>query len=69
MKKMMIRGGLCANFSIDGFRFDKFVHFSFTDDSYIKGLFQASSPLYEHPIAYAIITIKALGLNTQRKIT
>lgn len=42
-------GGLCANFSIDGFRFDKFVHFSFTDDSYIKGLFQASSPLYEHP--------------------
>ena len=42
-------GGLCANFSIDGFRFDKFVHFSFADDSYIKELFESSSPLYDHP--------------------
>lgn len=42
-------GGLCGNFSIDGFRFDRFVHFTFTDDPYIKGLFEKSSPLYEHP--------------------
>lgn len=42
-------GGLCGNFSIDGFRFDKFVHFTFTDDEYIKGIFEKSSPLYEHP--------------------
>lgn len=42
-------GGLCGNFSIDGFRFDKFVHFSFADDSYIKELFESSSPLYEYP--------------------
>lgn len=42
-------GGLCANFSIDGFRFDKFVHFTFTDDPYIKGIFESSSPLYDHP--------------------
>lgn len=42
-------GGLCGNFAIDGFRFDKFVHFTFTDDSYIKGIFEKSSPLYEHP--------------------
>lgn len=42
-------GGLCGNFTIDGFRFDKFVHFTFTDDSYIKGIFEKSSPLYEHP--------------------
>ena len=25
-------GGLCDNFEIDGFRFDKFVHFSFTEN-------------------------------------
>lgn len=42
-------GGLCGNFVIDGFRFDKFVHFTFTDDEYIKGIFEKSSPLYEHP--------------------
>ena len=32
-------GGLCANFTINGFRFDKFVHFTFADDDYIKDLF------------------------------
>ena len=42
-------GGLCGNFTIDGFRFDKFVHFTFTDDPYIKGVFEKSSPLYDHP--------------------
>ncbi len=42
-------GGLCGNFTIDGFRFDRFVHFTFTDDPYIKGIFEKSSPLYNHP--------------------
>nr|MCR5506702.1 FAD-dependent oxidoreductase [bacterium] len=42
-------GGLCGNFTIDGFRFDRFVHFTFTDDPYIKGIFEKSSLLYEHP--------------------
>ena len=42
-------GGLCAFFTIDGFRFDRFVHFTFTDDSYTKEIFEKSSPLYEHP--------------------
>ena len=42
-------GGLCGNFTIDGFRFDRFVHFTFTEDSYIKGIFENSSPLYNHP--------------------
>lgn len=42
-------GGLCGYFEIDGFRFDRFVHFTFTDDPYIKGIFEKSSPLYEHP--------------------
>ena len=42
-------GGLCGNFTINGFRFDRFVHFTFTDDPYIKGIFEKSSPLYDHP--------------------
>lgn len=42
-------GGLCAHFTIDAFRFDRFVHFTFTNDPYIKGIFEKSSPLYEHP--------------------
>ena len=42
-------GGLCGNFTIDGFRFDRFVHFTFADDPYIAGLFEKSSPLYAHP--------------------
>ncbi len=42
-------GGLCGNFTIDGFRFDKFVHFTFAQDEYIKNLFEQSSPTYAHP--------------------
>ena len=42
-------GGLCGNFNINGFRFDKFVHLSFADDPYIKELFVSQTPLYEHP--------------------
>ena len=42
-------GGLCGNFTIDGFRFDRFVHFTFTEDPYIKGIFQNSSALFDHP--------------------
>jgi len=42
-------GGLCGNFTIDGFRFDRFVHFTFVKDPYILGIFEHSSPLYAHP--------------------
>ena len=42
-------GGLCGNFTIDGFRFDKFVHFSFAPDEYTKNIFENSSPTYAHP--------------------
>lgn len=42
-------GGLCGNFTIDGFRFDRFVHFTFAPDEYIKNLFEESSPTYAHP--------------------
>ncbi|PNR91815.1 hypothetical protein HWHPT5561_06615 [Petrotoga sp. HWH.PT.55.6.1] len=42
-------GGLCDNFTIDGFRFDKFVHFSFTKNKYVMNLFKQSTDYYEHP--------------------
>ena len=42
-------GGLCGNFTIGGFRFDRFVHFTFSDDPYIADLFAKSSPLHAHP--------------------
>ena len=41
-------GGLCGNFTINGFRFDKFVHFSFATDEYIVNLFKKSADMYEH---------------------
>ena len=42
-------GGLCGNFTIDGFRFDRFVHFTFAPDEYIKNIFKESSPTFPHP--------------------
>ncbi len=42
-------GGLCGFFEIDGFRFDRFVHFTFAKDEKIAKLFAKSSPLYAHP--------------------
>lgn len=41
-------GGLCGNFTIDGFRFDKFVHFSFAPDEYTADIFSKSSEMFEH---------------------
>ncbi len=37
-------GGLCGNFEIDGFRFDRFVHFTFSADETVNKIFNASSP-------------------------
>ena len=41
-------GGLCGNFSIQGFRFDKFVHFSFTENEYVKNLFTHNLEILVH---------------------
>lgn len=41
-------GGLCDNFEIDGFRFDKFVHFSFTENREVKEIFRKGSESIEH---------------------
>ena len=40
-------GGLCGNFSVDGFRFDKAVHLSFNEPPLVKKLF-LSRPHYAH---------------------
>lgn len=29
-------GGLCGNFEFNGFKFDKAIHLSFTEDEYVK---------------------------------
>ena len=42
-------GGLCGNFTIEGFRFDKFVHFTFAPDEYTQKIFEESSPTIPHP--------------------
>lgn len=41
-------GGLCGNFTIDGFRFDRFVHFSFAPDESDKKLFANDTGMIEH---------------------
>lgn len=41
-------GGLCGQFSIDGFRFDRFVHFTFAEDAYVQRKFLESGDLHEH---------------------
>lgn len=41
-------GGLCGNFSIDGFRFDKAVHLSFASDAYVQNLMYGETPYHKH---------------------
>lgn len=40
-------GGLLDNFTIDGFRFDKFIHLSFAKDDYVNDIF-FKTPLIKH---------------------
>lgn len=49
LEKDSTYGGLCGNFTIDGFRFDRFVHFSFAKDEEVNRIFSAGSPeVYRH---------------------
>lgn len=41
-------GGLCDNFEIKGFIFDKAVHLSFTKDKYVKSLFAKSTDFFTY---------------------
>lgn len=46
-------GGLCGNFQIEGFRFDKAIHLSFTNNEHVKELFSKSCEYITHnPLAY-----------------
>jgi len=46
-------GGLCGNFTIDGFRFDKAVHLSFASNKHVQELFKKSTEINIHkPDAY-----------------
>ncbi len=46
-------GGLCGNFTINGFRFDKAVHLSFAKSEYVQELFNKSTEINRHkPEAY-----------------
>jgi protoporphyrinogen oxidase len=40
--------GLCGNFKIDGFRFDKAIHLSFTENEYVKKIFSNSTDYIVH---------------------
>lgn len=44
LEKDTTYGGLCGNFYINGFRFDRFVHFTFSSNEAVKDIFQRSSP-------------------------
>ena len=42
-------GGLCDNFIVgEGFRFDYFIHLSFTNNRYVQELFSLASDFYKH---------------------
>lgn len=45
-------GGLLDNFTIDGFRFDKFVHFSFSNDKYVNEIFFKTKFISHAPLSY-----------------
>lgn len=47
-------GGLVGNFSVDGFRFDKAIHLSFTSNEYVKSIFERSNYTSHKPNAYCI---------------
>lgn len=49
LEKDSTYGGLCGNFTIKRFRFDRFVHFSFTKDEEVNKIFAEGSPeIYRH---------------------
>jgi len=47
-------GGLVANFSINGFRFDKAIHLSFTDDKYVRSFFDKITYISHKPDSYCL---------------
>jgi protoporphyrinogen oxidase len=52
LEKNKTWGGLLDNFTIDGFRFDKFIHLSFSQDDYVNSIFQQTPFLKHNPLSY-----------------
>ena len=45
-------GGLLDNFVVDGFRFDKFIHLSFTKSEEVRQIFDKTPYHTHHPLSY-----------------
>jgi protoporphyrinogen oxidase len=45
-------GGLLDNFTISGFRFDKFVHLSFAKDDYVNDIFYKTPIIKHNPLSF-----------------
>ena len=41
-------GGLCGNFTVKGYRFDRFVHFSFANNEYTREILECGNEMYHH---------------------
>lgn len=48
LEKDSVGGGLCGTFELDGFKFDNFVHLSFSENEYVKSLFHDSTEIIKH---------------------
>jgi len=70
LEKDKTYGGLCGNFIIDGFEFDRFVHFSFAKDDEVNRVFSLSSPqIFRHtPNPYNIFKRKWIKHPAQNNI-
>ncbi|NOI72313.1 protoporphyrinogen/coproporphyrinogen oxidase [Vibrio owensii] len=53
-EKNSTAGGLVGNFTVQGFRFDKAIHMSFTSNEYVKSLFEKTEYISHKPNAYCI---------------
>lgn len=45
-------GGLCHSFNVNGYTFDSAVHLSFTEDNYVREIFDQVSYIKHYPISY-----------------
>jgi protoporphyrinogen oxidase len=45
-------GGLLDNFTLDGFRFDKFIHLSFATDKYVNDIFYQTELIKHKPLSF-----------------
>lgn len=61
LEKDTTYGGLCGNFTIDGFRFDRFVHFSFAKDEQVIESLWMEPERYSDMFLMHIIFIREYG--------